>query len=129
MAMKKILIVEDDQKISMAIGMSLRAMGYVTVTATDAVTATAQARKERPDVVIMDINLPAGDGFTVAERMQNIVDTANTPIVFITASKQPGLRERAESLGAAHFLEKPFEVGQLADAVETACQATSGPIG
>lgn len=129
MAMKKVLVVEDDQKISRAISMSLKAMGYIAISAADAVTATARARTESPDVVIMDINLPAGNGFTVAERLQNIVSTATTPIVFMTGSKQRGLRERAEQLGAVHFLEKPFDIGQLADAVETACDAIPGPIG
>ncbi|MEQ8691853.1 MAG: response regulator [Pseudomonadales bacterium] len=127
--MKKVLLVEDDKKISMAISMSLKAMGYEIVSASDAVTATSQARQHDFDVVVLDINLPGGDGFVVAERLQRLVTTANVPIVFITASKQPGLRERAEEMGCVHFLEKPFDVGQLADALETATQAVSGQIG
>lgn len=127
--MKKILLVEDDQSISLAIGMSLKAMGYELFTAADAATAVAQARKANPDVAILDINLPGGDGFVVAERLQQLVQTSSVPIIFITASKQEGLRERAKQLGAVHFIEKPFGVTQLADAIETAFAAPAELVG
>ena len=117
--MKNILLVEDDQKIALAIGMSLKAMGYSLATASDAVSAVAQARKSNPDVVVLDINLPGGDGFVVAERLQNLAQTAAAPIIFITASKQEHLRERAMAMGATCFLEKPFGVTELADAIES----------
>lgn len=127
--MKKILLVEDHQQISLAIGMSLKAMGYSVVTASDAVTAVSQARKTSPDVIILDINLPAGDGFIVAERLQQLVETSAVPIIFITASKQEHLRKRAKELGAVNFLEKPFGVGDLADAIESAFPSATGPVG
>lgn len=127
--MKKIMLVEDDQNISLAISMSLKAMGYEVATAADAATAIAQARKTEPDVVILDINLPGGDGFLVAERLQSLVQTSAVPLIFITASKQEGLKERAKKMGAVHFIEKPFGVTQLADAIETAFTAPTGPSG
>ena len=126
--MKKILLVEDDKKITLAIGIRLKSMGYDVVSAADAVQAVSQARASRPDVVLIDINLPGGDGFLVAERLQSIVQTSSTPTIFITANKQPGLRERAKQLGAAAFLEKPFDATQLADAIEMSLY-TTGPIG
>jgi len=73
-----------------------------------------------PDVVVLDISLPAGDGFMVAERLQNLVGSAATPIIFITASENPALRERAKKLGAVGFLKKPFDATSLADAIEMA---------
>lgn len=118
--MKTVLLVEDDKKISLALGIRLKAMGYGVVCASDAVTAISQARKEPPDVVLLDINMPGGDGFIVAERLQQLVQTSTAPIIFITASKEPGLRERAQAVGAVRFLEKPFGATELADAIETA---------
>lgn len=126
--MKTVLLIEDDQKITLAIGIRLKAMGYEVVSAADAVSAVAQARKSQPDVVLIDINIPGGDGFLVAERLQSLLQTSTTPIIFITASKQSGLRERAESLGAVAFLEKPFDATQLADAIEMSIYP-AGPIG
>jgi CheY-like chemotaxis protein len=95
-------------------------MGYTVYTAKDAVTAVSAVVKNDPDVVVLDISLPAGDGFLVADRLQNLVASAATPIIFITASENPIWRERAVQRGAAAFLQKPFDATTLADAIESA---------
>ena len=118
--MKSVLLVEDDPSISLAFGVRLKAMGYTVHTAKDAVSAVTQVRQCHPDVVLLDISLPAGDGFLVAERIQHLVGAAATPIIFITASNKPGLRERAAALGAVGFLNKPFDATHLANAIENA---------
>ena len=123
--MKTVLLVEDDKKITLAIGIRLKSMGYEVASAADAVSAVAQARMCKPDVVLLDINLPGGDGFMVAERLQSLMQTSSTPIIFITANKQEGLKERAMALGAVAFLEKPFDATQLADAIEMSLYAPS----
>ena len=118
--MTTLLLVEDDAKITLAMGIRLKAAGYTVATAPDAFHAMSQARHHEPDVVLMDINLPDGDGFTVAQKLQLMPETATTPIIFMTASKAPDLKERANSLNAAAFLEKPFTASQLIDAIESA---------
>ena len=118
--MKTILLVEDDAKITLALGIRLRHSGYEVVTAPDAIQAMAQALKHAPDVVVLDINLPGGDGFLVAERLRAQSVTATTPLIFITASKLPGLVERAKQLGAVAFIEKPFSAAQLTEALNRA---------
>jgi CheY-like chemotaxis protein len=70
----------------------------------------------QPDLVLLDISMPAGNGFTVAERMRSAVPDP-APIIFLTASKQPGFRERARALGAAGYFEKPYEAETLLAAV------------
>ena len=60
--------------------------------------------------------MPAGNGFSVAERIQTLIPTP-TPIIFLTASKQPGFQERAETLGAAGYFEKPYEAEKLLGAI------------
>lgn len=118
--MKTVLLVEDDPKLGLAYGVRLKAIGYTVHVARDAISAVAEARKTSPDVILLDISLPGGDGFLVAERLRNLVSTAATPIIFITASKRADLRQRALKLGAAGFLEKPFDATTLADAIESA---------
>ena len=120
MAMKSVLLVDDDNTVLLGTGVRLKAMGYVVYTAKDAVSAISAVRKNEPDVVVLDISLPAGDGFVVADRLQNLVGSATTPIIFITASENPALRERAMKLGAVGFLQKPFDATSLADAIEMA---------
>lgn len=78
------------------------------------------AVKEQPDLVILDISMPAGDGFTVAERLQNIAKTIATPFIFMTASKKPEFRERAVEMGAVAFFEKPYEADEVLAAVREA---------
>jgi len=116
---KQILIIEDDRKIAMALALRLRSAGYGAMMAYDAMTGVNSAVKNRPDVVLLDISLPAGNGFMVAERIQTLVPTL-TPIIFLTASRQPGLREKAQELGAAGFFEKPFDAAELLAAIQTA---------
>ena len=118
--MKTVVLVEDDANIALAFGVRLKAMGYTVYTARDAASAVSQVRKHQPDVVVLDISLPGGDGFLVADRLRRMDGSASTPVIFITASKRPDLRERAMQLGAVGFLEKPFEAMSLADAIESA---------
>lgn len=118
--MKTVLMVEDDPKIALAFGVRLKAMGYTVVTASDAISAVSQVRKCHPDVVLLDISLPGGDGFLVAKRLGHLVETSATPIIFITASQRPDLRERAMRAGAVGFLQKPFHATELADMIESA---------
>lgn len=114
---KTLLLVEDDKNIALAFGARLKASGYNVHTAADAVTAVSLARTHKPDLAILDISLPGGNGFTVAERIRNLDGLNHMPFVFITASRNPGLRERAEALGAEAFLSKPFDALQLLEAI------------
>jgi CheY-like chemotaxis protein len=118
--MKRILIVEDDKKIVTALSVRLKAAGYETVAAFDAALAMGQALKSQPDLVLLDISMPGGNGFTVAERLQNSLVTAGTPFIFLTASKQPALRQKAMDLGAAGFFEKPYDADKLLAAIQKA---------
>ncbi len=117
--MKKILIVEDDKKIALAMGVRLKAYGYEVANAYDAVVAVNAARKFKPDLILLDISMPGGDGFSLAERFQNLVDTAGVPIIFITASKKQGLKEKAMEMGAAGFFEKPYDAEKLLSTVSS----------
>lgn len=86
----------------------------------DAVMAMAKALEHHPDVILLDISMPGGNGFTVAERLQDSSLTVDIPVIFLTASKEPGLRERAKELGAVGFLEKPFEAQELLSVIQHA---------
>ena len=115
--MKKILIIEDDRKIAMALALRLKTNGYETSVAHDALTGLASAVKLKPDLVLLDISLPAGNGFGVAERIQAMVP-AFTPIIFLTASKRSENRRLAKELGAAAFFEKPYDAQELLGAIQ-----------
>ena len=117
--MKKILIIEDDEKIAYALSVRFQAHGYPTWIARDGLLGLSMAVRNRPDLVVMDVSLPAGDGFTLAERIQSNLH-APPPIIFLTAGKSAELRQRAEQLNAAAFFEKPYEAEALLSAVKQA---------
>jgi len=115
--MQTILLVEDDKKISQALSIRLRSMGFQVDSAADAVYAMNAAVRCQPEVILLDINLPGGDGFVVADRVRASHNLCSTPIIFITASKEPGLRARAAEYAASAYLEKPFQAAQLTEAI------------
>jgi len=109
---KTILIVEDDVKTARALAIRLEAAGYEVLTAADGVQGVQCALDDRPDLIITDIWLPVGIGFSVAQRLQR-AGLGNIPLVFITASRLPGLKEAAAKLGAAAYFEKPCDTEAL----------------
>lgn len=119
--MQTVLLVEDDKKISMALSLRLQSMGYEVDSASDAVYAMNAAVRCNPEVILLDINLPGGSGFVVADRLRASDSHNDTPIIFITASKEPGLRQRAAQYSDCHFIEKPFQAVQLVEAIDQLC--------
>jgi DNA-binding response OmpR family regulator len=117
--MKSILIIEDDPKLALALAVRLKSAGYEATAANDALTGLNAAVKNPPDLVLMDVCLPLGNGFTLSERIQTLLPTP-TPTIFLTASKQPCLRQKAEELGAAGYFEKPYEAADLLLAIQKA---------
>ena len=100
-----ILLVEDDKKISMALTLRLQSMGYQVDSAADAVYAMKAAVRCQPEVILLDINLPGGNGFVVADRLRASPSLASTPIIFITASKDPAMRQQASTYMDSQYLE------------------------
>jgi DNA-binding response OmpR family regulator len=116
---RKILIVEDDPNIAKALAVRLSALGYQAILAYDALSAMNMAVHSGPDLVLLDISLPAGNGFAVAEKIQTVLPR-KTPIIFLTASKQPEYRKWAQELGAVGFFEKPYDSEKLLAAIRQA---------
>ena len=91
----KILIVDDDPDLRQALRLRLRANRFTTVSATDGYSAIAQAYKERPNLIILDLGLPAGNGFAVLNRLREDDKLSTIPVVVLTAREPHGNEERA----------------------------------
>lgn len=117
---KKILIVDDDPDLRRGLNVRLRANNYETVFATDGMSAISVAQKERPDLVVLDLGLPAGDGFTVMERFKAIAPLSVVPIIVVSARDPQVNRDRALKAGAEAFLQKPVDNDELLSAIRKA---------
>ncbi len=126
--MKTILVADDDKKIRLGLTRRLEANGYHVLTASDGVKALHQAIESRPDLILMDVWMPVGLGFSVAERLEAL--GINIPIIFITASRKAGLWAAAQEVGGAGFFEKPYDPEKLMAAITRTVNTpgtTSGP--
>ncbi len=117
---RKILIIEDDADISGLLGLRLKRLGYETAFASDAVTALTVARKEQPDLIVLDLGLPGGDGHIVMERLRSIASLSHVPVIVVTARDPATSRDRVLAAGAHAFLEKPIDMDSLLSAVRDA---------
>jgi len=115
----KILIVDDDPDLRRRLNLRLRANHFDTAYATDGFSAIAMAQKERPDLIILDIGLPAGDGFIVLDRLQQSAQLSSIPVIILTARDPQFNRERTMKAGACGFLQKPADSNELLDLIRT----------
>jgi len=109
MAKKKILIVDDDPDLRTALNIRLRANGYDTSFAADAMVAVAEARKFNPDLILLDLGLPGGDGFVVMQRLSAIPALAVIPVIVLSARDKDANENRAAMGGAVAYLQKPYD--------------------
>ncbi len=116
----KILIIEDDPDQILGLKLRLEAHDYEVVHAADAVAAIKTARQEMPDLILLDLGLPAGDGFVVMDRLSNLVDVAHIPVIIITARDPEQHSERALNAGAYAFFQKPVDNRELLEAIDGA---------
>jgi CheY-like chemotaxis protein len=116
---RRILVVDDNEIILKTISLKLQGAGYQVITALDGAQAVAAARKENPDVILLDISFPPDvdgvpwDGFRVMEWFQRLDAAKKIPIIIITGSEDPKYKERATSTGAVAFFHKPIDHDDL----------------
>jgi two-component system KDP operon response regulator KdpE len=108
-----ILLVDDDPDVRLAMHVRLKANGYDTCFASDALASISEARKQQPDLVILDLGLPGGDGFVVIERLKRHPSLSVIPIIVVSARDASGNRERAIKAGAKVYLQKPVDNVEL----------------
>jgi DNA-binding response OmpR family regulator len=120
----KILIVDDDPDLRRALKIRLRANHYETVQASDGYSAISVAQKEQPNLIILDLGLPAGDGYVVLERLQNSDTLTNIPVIVLTAREPQSNEHQALQAGATAFFQKPADNNELLDVIRATLPST-----
>ena len=113
MTQKKILVVDDDADMRLALQQRLTANHYEVISAGDGVAGISEARKHMPDLMILDLGLPAGDGFSVLERLKANGRLSAIPVIVLSGRDRVGNRDRAIKAGAKTFLQKPIANDKL----------------
>src|SRR5947207_7045775 len=119
---QKILVIEDDPVARADLQARLEANGYVVARAADAASALTVVNREHPDLILLDLGLPAGDGYLVLERLRKIEALAAIPVLIVTGRSDAETRKRVEAMGVAPVLVKPVGTEALLAAIRSALE-------
>jgi DNA-binding response OmpR family regulator len=122
----KIMVVDDDADLRQALSLRLRANNFETVNVCDGYSAIAMAQKEHPHLIILDLGLPAGDGFAVLKNLQQYPALAGIPVIVLTARDPDGNEKRTLDSGAVAFFQKPADNDELLGVIRASLQAGWG---
>lgn len=122
MLAKKILVVEDDADLQLGIQRRLEATGYQVLVAADASSAMSAAQKEKPDLALLDIGLPEGSGFLVAQQLKALDGEHPVPTIFVTGREPSANRKRAGEERAFAYFQKPIDNDDLLAAIRIALE-------
>ena len=112
-----ILVADDDSDMLHALRLRLEDYDFRVITATDSYNALSLAVEKTPDLLILDVNMPAGDGFSVQERLERLKPLQDVPVIYVTGDKSQRLNDIAQQHGAVALLHKPFNIDQLVDTI------------
>ena len=112
MRMKRILVADDDESFLKGLAIRLRKEGFEVLTAQDSYGALRKAMKQRPDVIITDINMPGGDGFTIQERLENL-GWHPPPMIYVTGEQSGYMENLLWQFEARHVFYKPLDTQEL----------------
>ena len=108
-----ILVVDDDPDMRQTLQIRLKANGYDVHCAEDGMGAISEARKHTPDLIVLDLGIPAGDGFVVLDILKNNVDLSSIPVIVLSGRDRRANEERVLNAGGRAFLQKPVETNEF----------------
>lgn len=104
----KVLVIEDNDQNMYLMRFLLQKNGFVVIEAKDGAEGIETARRERPDLILLDIQLPVMDGYAVARRLRDIPELKEVPVIAVTSFAMPADKPKALEAGATGYIEKPI---------------------
>jgi CheY-like chemotaxis protein len=123
--MPKILIVEDNEENRDSMSRRLQRRGFATVVACDGKAGLLVAQAERPDLILMDMNMPELDGWEATRQIKAIAELKEIPVLALTAHALAGDRDRAVAAGCADYHTKPVDFTKLLNQIEALLQKSA----
>jgi DNA-binding response OmpR family regulator len=120
----KILVVDDDQDLVLGLSIRLQANHYQVYSAFGVPDAIETAQREKPDLVILDITFPIGNGILLIPRLRMIESLEDVPVIVMTGKSLPFLRDEAITMGAQAYLQKPMDNDELLTTVRSLLHRT-----
>lgn len=117
---KQILIIDDEQTISTAMSVRLRAVGHEVTLASSGEAGLVEAANHKPDVILLDIRMPGIDGYEVCQKLKSTPGLADIPVIFVSANATETTRQKAFEVGGFGFIPKPYEPKDVLDAIQSA---------
>jgi two-component system KDP operon response regulator KdpE len=108
-----ILVVDDDPDIRLALQIQLKANGYNVHSAANGRGAISESRRHRPDLIILDLGIPDGDGFVVLDTLKSNFNLSSVPVLVLSGRDRGVNEERALNAGARAFLQKPMQPAEF----------------
>ena len=117
--MPRILLIDDNEPNRQFLSRRLSRRGFEVIVATDGVAGVEMARAEKPDLILMDMNMPRLDGWEATRQIKADPSVAAVPVIGLTAHAMVGDRERAIEAGCAEYHTKPVEFDKLLEQIES----------
>jgi len=121
-----LLIIDDEEDLTSMLSFRLKNMGFDIFTARDGNKGIESAKKNKPDLILLDLMMPDMDGYEVSKRLKSDSDTKHIPILIFSALGNKNTQESMQKLGAAGFIEKPFEPEDLVKKIDNVLEARNG---
>jgi DNA-binding NtrC family response regulator len=120
--MAKLLVIDDEEGIRNLLDILLRRRGHDVVLADGGRKGLELLRRERPDVVVLDLKMPEMDGITVLQQIRSL--NSDQPVIILTGAATPGMEQQVRALGVTEFVEKEFSLHRLGDALKRVLAAS-----
>ena len=115
---KVILVCDDEVDVAQTVKHRLESVGFEVFIASDGIQSVAGAHKHNPDLILLDISMPAGGGHMVYEKLKQSTTTQDIPIMFFSALQESEIIKKTNQLGAAGYITKPYDPKEMISKIQ-----------
>ena len=108
-----VLIIDDDSALVEVLTLRLKNQGFKTLSAASGSQGLSMARREQPNLIVLDLRLPDSDGFTICQELADSADTCAIPVIILSGMERPDIVRRSREAGCQYYVRKPYDPNAL----------------